>query len=336
MKSLYSGALSFFALLLTLAPVVAQTARTTIPVGLVKITIPAAPNANTLSSLAISAPLYGNAVYQGAIVSIDSATTLTLSNANFTAGQYAASPYFARIMSGTSVGRFFLITTNSINQLTVDTAGADLTTLLSPGDIAQIVPANTLGSLFGATAPGFVTGISANTADNVFLWIGGTWEVYYNDGTHWHAAGSLNPNLDATIIYPDEGVFISHRSTTSPLVLHLAGTVPSTPEQSDLPGAGSTLLPNRFPVDVQLINIGLQNSPNWKSGITASQADNVYVWSTASETWNLFYYNGTHWRESGSLIPNLDATIIPAGTSVFVTRANTTPAFVTQPLPYTP
>ncbi len=316
----------------------AQTTATTTPVGFVTVTIPAAVNSTTPSNAAISVPLYGTAAFQGTIASVDSSNAFSLSGAAFTASQYSSStsPYFVRIMSGTSVGRFFLISANTATQLTVNTSGADLTTLLSVGDSAQIVPANTLGSLFGSTAPGFLTAASAIGADNVYLWNGTTWELYFNNGTHWLKSGNLNPNLDSTIIYPDEGIFISRHDTSGPLTITLMGTVPSTTEQSELAGAGSSFLPNRFPLDTQLVNLGLQNSPNWKAGASASQADNVYVWNTANSTWEVYFYTGAHWQKSGNLNPNLDATVISAGTSVFVTRSSASQTLLSQSLPYTP
>ncbi len=307
----------------------------TVPVGIIKITIPAAVDANTPSRAAISVPLYRAASFQGAVASVDSSTAFTVSGANFVANQFSTSPFLVRVMSGAGAGRFFLITGNTASQLTVN-SDTDLTTLLAAGDTVQVVPANTLGSIFGSTAPGFMTGNSSLASDTIMLWNGATWDLYYNNGAHWQKAASLNPNLDSTIIYPDEGLYISRRSTTGPLTIVLNGTVPSTTEQSVLAGGGSTFLANRFPVNTTLIATGLQNSPNWSAGLTADTADNVYLWDTQLKTWDVYFFNGTHWRQSGNLNPNVDNTLISAGTAIFLTRSNGSPADLIQALPYTP
>jgi len=312
----------------------AQTTATTTPVGFVTVTVPAATSSTTPSSAPIAIPLYNSAAFQGTVSSVDSSSAFSLSGAAFTANQYSSSsaPYFVRMMSGTNVGRFFLITSNTTTQLTVNANGVNLTTLLTVGDSAQIVPANTLSSVFGATATGFQTGVDASSSDNVYLWNGTGWDLYYNNGTNWKKSGSLL-SQNNVIVYPDEGLFISRRATTGPLTLTVLGTVPSTTEQSDLAGAGSSFVPNRFPVDTQLGSIGFQNSPNWTSGPAAGQADDVYIWNGTG--WDVYYYNATNWKKSGSLLTQ-DTKVIPAGTAVFVTRVNSAPAFLAQSLPYTP
>jgi uncharacterized protein (TIGR02597 family) len=265
------------------------------------------------------------------VASIDTATAFTLTGASWTANQFAAatSPYLARIKVGNQSGLCFLITANTASQLTVNNGGTTLSSVLNVGDSVEVTPANTLSSLFGQTAPGFLTGASANAADNIFLWNGNTWTVYYNDGSNWWNTSSLKPQNSA-IIYPDEGLFITRRST-SPLTLTFLGAVPSTTEQSLLNGAGSSFIANRFPVSTTLSAFGLQNSPNWTAGSSANTADNVYMWT--GTTWSVYYFDGTNWWNTSSL-KNQNSTPIPPATPLFVKRANQNPTELVQQLPY--
>ena len=326
-----------------------QTTATTIPVGFITTTLPIAPSASSPSNTTISVPLYTSADFAGAVLSVDSTTTLTLTGANFSITPTpifadVANPRLVRVKTSSTpshVGKFFVVTTNTANQLTLKDAYAvttDITSSISAGDTCEVLPANTLGKLFGVNAAGatsvfatgtfFKTGASATLADNLLIWTGSTWASYYNNNTNWKTTGFINQNN--TIIYPDEGLFVIHRDTTSALTLTLMGTVPSTAEQTALP-TGSTFLPNRFPTDTTLLASGIQNSPNWLAGPSAANADKVFIWNGA--TWGAYYWNGTNWKTTGFLIQ--DGKVIPAGTAIFITRSSASGA-LTQALPYVP
>ena len=134
------------------------------------------------------------------------------------------------------------------------------------------------------------------------------------------------------VIFPDEGLFIVHKDTVNAVNLTLMGTVPSTTELTDLSGAGSTFVANRFPVDNTLLGLGLQATPGWTNGATANVADNVYIWDGA--TWGVYYYNGTNWKKTGSLA-NQNTTAVTLGNGVFVTRIAAGSSQLAQILPYT-
>jgi uncharacterized protein (TIGR02597 family) len=319
---------------------------TTVPVGFNTSAVPAAIDANTPSSTVISVPFYQPADFTGAVASVDSSNQLSISGASFTpspgAGDLVTVPHLARLKTGASVGRFFIVTANTATQLTLDTATAGYTlTTGAPnttqaqvvaGDSVEILPANTLASLFGSATVPFQTGASANAADNVYLFNGTGWDVYYNNGTNWKKSGSL-ANQNNTIVLPDKGMFILRRAA-APLNLTFLGTVPSSSERTDFTGPASTFKANRFPVDTTLLGMGLQGLPNWLAGASASAADNVYLWSGTG--WNVYYYNGTNWKKSGSLT-NQNTTPIPLGTAMFVVRQSTaagSTSTLVQALPY--
>ncbi|MEI7774004.1 MAG: TIGR02597 family protein [Verrucomicrobiota bacterium] len=320
----------------------AQTTANTTPVGYINVSIPAAtPPTITEQSVAFSAPLYNSPDFQGAVASIDNTTTITLTGAAFTTGNFATAvaPRGLRVMTGAQVGVLFLVTANTTNQITValPSGVTDINTILTVGNTVQIVPVNTFGSLFGTTTPILTSGASANDADVVFLLSksGGAdlWQTYFHNGSNWRLAGAVS-NQNNTIIYPDEGVFIVHRGT-SPVTLTMMGAVPSTNEQTDLFGSGSTFLANRFPVDIQLVNSGIHTISGWVTNASPNVADKVYLWDTTSRVWQTYFHNGTNWRRAGSGA-NQNTTVIKAGSAVVLSRSSATGTALNQPLPYTP
>ncbi len=309
--------------------------------------MPAATDVNTPSSAVISTPFYQPATFVGTVSSVDSANQVSLTGASF--GTLANT--LARFKSGNSVGRFFQVTANTATQVTLDTSAAGgsgytLTTgspsttqtQVAVGDSVEILPANTLSTLFGstsATVP-FQQGTSATGADNVLLFNGTSWDTYYFNGStnHWRKSGNLN-NQDNVVVLPDRGIFIVRRATSA-LPLTFLGAVPSSTEKTDFPGAGSSFRSVRFPVDTTLGTLALQTLPNWTTGTSASGIDNVLIWGGTS--WGIYYYNGStsHWRKSGNL-NNQDTLAIPTGTAIFVSRVSSaagSTSTLTQTLPY--
>ena len=318
-----------------------QAQGTTLPVGYLAITVPAAASASNPGNATVSVPFYAAIIRGGTIASVDSATSFSIGSASWTAGQFTAAPHFVRITTGTHTGRFFLITANSSNQLTVETRGYSLVSgapantseiRLLTTDSVEIIPAHTLGTLFGASSVAFQTGGSAAAADNVIIWDGSMWVPYFHDGTSWKTTGSFIPQNNA-VVRPDTTMFIVRRALTS-LTLTLIGTVPSGTERTDLPGPGSVFVSRRFPANTTLSALGLHTLPGWGSGNSASSADEVNLWN--GTTWESFYYNGTNWKKAGSFV-NADSQPVPASSGLFVTRRSSaagTTSTLTQAAPY--
>jgi hypothetical protein len=203
---------------------------------------------------------------------------------------------------------------------------------LLAGDKIEIVPANTLGSVFGTTSVPFQTGAGPATADNILLFNGTGWSVFYHNGTTWQSPGTAGDQAGAVI--PPDGAFFVVRRSTAPLSVYVAGTVPSTQEVLYFPVAASRFVGNRFPADTTLAGLGLHLNLNWRKGPSAAQADSLLVWTGA--TWQSFFHNGTQWRRAGSF-QNFDTLPVPAGSGVFVARkpGGTGDALVSLQLPYT-
>ena len=316
-------------------------AATSTPFGYVGVTIPAGSTTSP-SYTALSLPLYNTAVFTGTIATVNSATQVTLNGAVWTTNQFAttSAPRLAKVTSGASVGRVFLITANTSSQLTLSLAHTPtittLTTVLASGDTISIIPANTLGGIFGTTSPVLVSGATASTADNIYLLNGPGlgWSTFYHNGTDWRKAGALG-SQNETILYPDEGLLIVHIGASA-VTLRNSGLVPSTNEKTDLSGTGSTFAAQRYPVDTQLSTVGFQATTGWVSGTTVSTSDNVWAWSTSLNRWEQFYFNGTNWRKAGS-IANQNTRLLPAGSAVIVIRTGTTStSTLSQTLPYVP
>jgi hypothetical protein len=342
-----------------------QTEATTTPVGFMTVSVPAGTASPSNST--ISVPLYNTPDFTNAVATLDGTTLITpalpaapyyegkftMTGANWTPSEFAggANPRLVRVKGSVTpahVGQTFLVSANTANQLSIilPSGVTDVSNVLSVGDSCEIVPANTLAKLFGPNLAGatnafvgypavsaanwFQTGVNSGVADNVLVWNGTTWDTYYNNNTNWKKAGSLL-NQNNVIIYSDDGLFVIRRAATA-LSVTLAGTVPSTIEQTPLAGAGSTFLPNRFPVDTTLAQTGIRSTAGWITASSAGSADKVFVWE--GTTWGTYYHNGTTWRKAGSLA-NWDTKSIPAGTAVFITKISGG-STLTQNLPYTP
>jgi uncharacterized protein (TIGR02597 family) len=297
------------------------------PVGFLQLTFPA----STASTLSL--PLQKNPVAVGPITSVGT-TTLSSANASWISGQFSAAsnPYFVKIVSGAAAGRYFLITANTANQLTVEPRGTALSATIVAGDRYQIIPARTLGLLFGTSTVPFLTNTDPTLADNIKLWSGSAWEIYYHNGTSWLRKGNTAIKNDV-VIYPDEGIVVVRRGTT-PLTLAFAGEASVIAERTEVIGPATTFAANRYPVNTTLSNLGLLNLPNWLSGATASDADRVQIRQGGS--WITYWYTGTQWKRGGTSAVQ-DNTSIAAGAGYLILRRSSSTGlndFASQPLTY--
>ncbi len=331
----------------------AQSA-TTDPVGFITLNINGHDNGTGLDgNTALCVPTYNTPDFQGAVATLDSATQFTLTGATWTAGAFAMPadggtatvPRLVRIKSGAQVGKFFRVTGNTTNQLTVDLSLygiANINTVLAVGNTVELLPANTIGSVFGnpTTLAGNTT---ATTADNLYLQNGAGWFRYYwktnLDPARWVLNGGGNADVsNTTIIYPDTGVYVLRRAVGN-LAITVQGVVPTTAEKSDIE-APNTFLANRFPTNTTLGALGLETLPGWVSNTTATTSSNVYILQP-SGAWSRYYFKSNaspsaHWVLNGGGNGDVGATTtIPAGTAVYISFSAGAPATLSQALPYT-
>jgi kumamolisin len=297
----------------------------TVPQGDIALTV--AGSGISASSLTLDNPPEARNTVQAL-----SANTLTVVNAGSWAN--AANPYVVRLLTGGGSGATFAITGQSGNVLTLATNGVDLTQLAAVGDTYEVLPVETLGTLFGTSTVAFQTGSSASSADNIDVWNGMGWLVYFNNGASWRQAGSLLTQNNTPL--PIGGGWLTQRRGTSPITTYILGRVPEVPLRQFTNPGGLTFLGGPYPLGTSLQSTGFAAAPGWLTGPTASSSDDLLYWTGTG--WLTFYNNGTTWKEAGNLLGQ-NAFPLPAGQPLFVVRQSApTPnqSFVLQPQPYTP
>jgi uncharacterized protein (TIGR02597 family) len=291
----------------------------TVPVGYMKFDIaggtPAAP-----TTTVFGIPLDDTSVPPAGIRAgyIESFTANTLTNAS---GAWTANlanptaPWLVRITSGPAAGKLLDITANTATTLTV--SGANLTTLgLTAGtDTFELVPMDTLGSLFGSTT--LLGGTSASTADNVQVRTGNSWLPYFYDTNvgFWRRTIGLATNSNNIRLRPDTGVQIIRRGPATTLTF--TGRVPSTAFRASINNATTTVIHSGFPTDTTLGALSIQTLvPGWRSSPTVTGADTVLLFNGG--VWIGYFHNGSSWQTTSGV--NSDSVIIPAGALITIQR----------------
>lgn len=320
------------------------------PVGGLTITVP------TGLTQHVSLPLLHAAVGPGAVrgrINAVGTGSIDVPTAGWTAGAFstAANPYYLRILNGGAAGRLYMVTTNpnTATQLSVFNEGTDLAqhgiTTGANGDVYELVLADTLLSLFGTTT--LQGGANAVSADNVQVWGGASWLVFYFNTTRnrWEldSDNAGTPSRDNFVLRPDRGIMIARRAPTT-LNFVVTGRVPeTTPKLAHLrPGFSSLSL--GVPASVSLATLGLQTRAlGWQAGTAANaaaSADLIQVWGGAS--FLTFYFDSTNsqWQLLGeSPAVNRNNFNVPAGRPVMIRRGlaatNVPESLIPMVLPYT-
>lgn len=311
----------------------------TIPTGYVTISIAAGTGTNKVIT-PISVPLLDSSTasgqLQGHITGL-TASTISNSGAGWTPGQLstASTPQLIRITSGAAVGYTFLISTSTANtgtSLTIDMIDAsqvDLTTLGiatgTNGDTYQIIPCDTLSSLFGTPATtGVQGGTSAANSDNIIINNNGTLMTYFYDTavtpSRWTRSTVGNPDASNTPLRPDAGINYC-RLAANPLTLVVMGQVPSTDRKVIIRNSGLTYLAQGWPADTTLAASVINTIPNWVSSPTAANADTIQI--MVSGGYRTYWFDGTSWRRQTIGSPISDSQVIPLGTSIIINKIGT-------------
>ncbi len=320
----------------------------TVPVGY--ITLTAAAGTGTAKKVTmLSIPFYGFAEGDGQLTgTITSLTPNTLSNAsaNWTPSQLSgvATPYLIKLTSGAATGKTLLISTavaNTATTVTIDAkdiAQAALTTLgIAPGDSYEILPCDTIGSLFGTPATtGIQGGANGNVADDLLISTNGQHETFFYNTTlnRWIKSTFGNPDATHIPLRPDSGIRYS-RLAASDLQLTLAGRVSTTARIAAVKNSGVTILSQNWPIDSTLITSGIHQIPTWTAAPSASAADTVHIFNNGIV--QIYWFNGTHWQQDTTGFPIADDQIIAAGSAILLNQQGNQSGYNTlaQPLPYT-
>jgi uncharacterized protein (TIGR02597 family) len=304
----------------------AQTEVATDPVGFTSVVVEAGDTS------ALSLPLNNPPDYHG-VVSTLSSNTIQTAYAGWTANAYGpfnTNPHVIRFVSGASKGRQFKVVSNTADTLTLNASNANLTTLVAAGDQYQILPVATLQSLFGPTAPALLVAADPELADNVLLRGSFGWLTYYNDGTQWLRQGAGNASQNTVPILPEQGLLLVRRSN-SPVQFLVTGVAPTTNLKTDLAADAVTSLGNRFPVNLNLTQLRLNEIAGWIANADPAAADTVLI--RGSFGWLTYYYNGTGWVRQGGGSTTEDP-VIPLGVSVLIARGAGVNLTLDQAPPY--
>ena len=208
-------------------------------------------------------------------------------------------------------GRVFLITDNNATRLTLDTSklanGESLSDVLQTDYSIEVVPAPTLGSVFGETAsdldlnPSSTNG-STSGADFVYLYNGFQYVPYaYMPAGSGRDAGWYSSyymrwgRRNHLVIYPDEGFIVAKR-TSGTLTLDFDGGVSTSDQKMQLPvTTGAVVMNNPYGTDMLLGELipsevfgtsSVEFRPG--SGDTDANADQLFFLDSA--VWSQFYY----------------------------------------------
>lgn len=238
-------------------------------------------------------------------------------------------PYYLRLRSGGAAGRILLVESNSESRLDLNTDGTDLSqtggAAVAPGDAFELVPADTLGSLFGSgTLQG---GEAVAQADNVLVWAGADYRTFYFNSKRqrWEDAADPASSCDTFVLRPDRGFLIVRHAATD-LRLNLIGRVPESAPRLWHARPGVTLLGAELPVDTTLGALSLQNrAKGWRGSgdflAAYTEADLVEI--RVGSTWKVFYFDrvGQHWQLAGNATrQNQDGFVVPAGAPLLIHR----------------
>jgi len=319
--------LALLALPLAFSTLSAQT--TTDPVGVVKITIEAAPSAGATKLTAISATLRNSISYQGVATSIGAfaanAQPIETGVTTWTAAQWTTEAHLCYIENAAGAEEAYLITgmNETTGQLTLSTT-FDITTRYSATPTYRIVKAHTIGSLFG------VTNVLFHGDDRIYLWNGTSWIIYYYDGSKW--VNALDPFTSANnvVVYPSEGIFIERTQATA-IDLTFNGSVPTSNQISTISGPGLTFISSNYPVDTTLATMAIQDTVSW------SGDDRLFIWNGSQ--WDSYLYDSSNWYKVTDPFTPVNNTPVVADSAIFIKRQSTSTeeeAELTNPLPYAP
>jgi uncharacterized protein (TIGR02597 family) len=306
----------------TISPLAAATVYTP-PVGGMSFTITGG-SAEAPVTTPIALPLADTPAATGAkrgrIAAING-NVITVTGAGWSenALSNSAFPYQVRIISGSGAGARLGITANTADTLTV--TGRDLVELGvvsgDSGDIIELVPVDTLGSLFAGDT--FLGGTNAAEADVLTLGESALTHYFYDTAnSYWSDAETPAGSTDNAAL-PPEGFFAVARRGDA-FTLRFTGAVQTSPTSIPVANSGTTFTHSGFPVPVTLGELALNTSiSGWATSTTAETADLVGI--AAGGSWVFYFHNGSTWqRTPGTSTTSRDDVVIRAGTPIQIFR----------------
>lgn len=261
--------------------------------------------------------------------------------------------YYVFLKGGTRAGMYYSVVSNAAASLTVDTAGDDLTTAIDSTTTLEVIPYDTLGSIFPAGAgvnpsanhsfgarqtevylPDFST-VGTNLALTISYY-------YYSGsvapGAGWRKAGAAGILANDDPLPPDSFFVVRHNVATS-TTLTFSGTVqmsqlttPVNNRAASVDQDNAVALP--FATDITLAQSKLFESGAFVGSANhgfAARQDQILVWDNSVTGKNksadviYYYYTGSvapgaGWRKSGAAGVLANDDVISSSTKGIVIR----------------
>lgn len=279
------------------------------------------------------------ASYSGSQVTIQDSVSWTAGQFVYSSG-VQSNTYYLRFNSGALEGRYYDITNNGANTLTLDLKGGSLSGL-TVGDQVSIVPHWTFGTVF-VNGNGIHLSSSAfsHNTDVIVPNVAGdginlnaaaaTYYYYTNSGSvNWRLQGSTS-NRNDDVIQPNKYLIIRHNISSNTTftsygdVMLTKAVIPlrgNTTDQQD------NLLSLPRPIDLTLDGTSLIQSGAFKQSPSAfSPADQLFVYNNSlsglnkSAAGTYFYVTNSGWRKQGDTINNYGTSNVLSPGAGFVIR----------------
>jgi uncharacterized protein (TIGR02597 family) len=250
--------------------------------------------------------------------------------------------YYVRIESGALEGRYFNITSNTTNTLTVDLNGGSLTGLAT-NDQVVVVPHWTLASVFGPDGNGIVISTSTTlrktevlvpsfNGSGINLSAATTYFLYTNAGSvNWRRTGA-STNCNDDIIRPNGYILIRHKAGPNTTFVSY-GDVILTKVNIPLV-VNSTNKQDNFvsmprPLDLSLNDSGLIASGAFvPSTSTTLRKDELLIFDNSATNVNksaastFYYFTGSSsWRKVGLTNDYGSSNIFQPGAGFIIRKA---------------
>ncbi len=270
--------------------------------------------------------------------------------------------YYVFLKSGTRVGMYYSVVSNAAASLTVDTAGDDLTTAINSTTALEVIPYDTLGSIFPAGAGAHPSSshslavrqseilLPNNTSAGIDL--ASPISYYYFSGVTgagpgWRRAGASSVVANDDVLMPDTFFIVRHNIATAS-ALTFTGTVqmsqlatPIGTVANSLDQDNAVALP--FATELSLSQLKLYESGAFVGSSSHSlllRQDQVLVWDNSiigknkGSGTSYYYFTGTSgvgpgWRKSGASSVIADNDIVIGPTKIIVIRKKSGGAPVT-------
>jgi uncharacterized protein (TIGR02597 family) len=255
--------------------------------------------------------------------------------------------YYVRIESGALEGKYFDITANTTNTLTLNLNGGALTGLAA-NDQASVIPYWTYGTVF-ANGNGIHPSISSlSRKTEVFVPnfaglgknLSSTATYYYfsnttDSTTAWRRTTTGTTNLNDDIIQPNSYLTIRHNVATNTTFTSF-GDVILTKITFPLRGNTTNQQDNAIgltrPIQVSLNDSGLTNGGFAVTVSALSRKDELYVFDNTTTNKNrssaatYYYLSNSGWRKTtgSSSIDYGTSNILTPGAGFYIRRAITT------------